>query len=141
MEKELKIKMYSFTLDCKDPYELARFYAALLKWEIPFYDEEYACVAAPGTEQGMYPGITFQRNPAYIPPVWPEEPKAQQQMAHLDLAVNDLDKAVEYAMHCGATMAEKQFSDDWRVMLDPAGHPFCLCQIKSIFESTHFGLL
>lgn len=36
MEDELKIKMYSFTMDCKDPYELAKFYAQLLGWEIPF---------------------------------------------------------------------------------------------------------
>ena len=37
MEKELKIKMYSFTLDCINPYALAKFYAELLNWEIPFY--------------------------------------------------------------------------------------------------------
>ncbi len=51
MHGELKIKMYSFTMDCKDPYELAKFYAALLNWEIAFYNEEYACVGAPGTNQ------------------------------------------------------------------------------------------
>jgi predicted enzyme related to lactoylglutathione lyase len=141
MDDELKIKMNSFTLDCKDPHELAKFYATLLQWEIPFHDEEYVIVGAPGTNQGAYPGITFQRNPEYKPPVWPEEPEAQQQMAHIDFAVNDLEKAVEYAIHCGATVADEQFSDDWRVMFDPAGHPFCLCQMKHIFESTHFALL
>lgn len=31
MDAELKIKMYAFTLDCKDPLELAKFYAALLQ--------------------------------------------------------------------------------------------------------------
>lgn len=72
MHDELKIKMYSFTMDCKDPHELAKFYAALLNWEIAFYNEEYACVGAPGTNQGTYPGITFQRNSEYKPPVWPE---------------------------------------------------------------------
>ncbi|EQG75396.1 hypothetical protein QKA_2322 [Clostridioides difficile DA00165] len=50
-------------------------------------------------------------------------------------AVNDLEEAVQYAIHCGATIAEEQFTDDWRVMIDPAGHPFCLCQMKSIMES------
>ena len=141
MDAELKIKMYAFTLDCKDPHELAKFYSMLLKWEIPFYDQEYAIVGAPGTSQGAYPSITFQRNPAYKPPVWPEEPEAQQQMAHIDFAVNDLEKAVQYALHCGATIADKQFSDIWTVMLDPAEHPFCLCQMKHIFESSHFALL
>ena len=65
MDSELKIKMYSFTIDCKDPNELAKFYAALLKWEIAFIDEEWACVYAPGTKQGAYPGILFQRNLEY----------------------------------------------------------------------------
>lgn len=141
MDDELKIKMYSFTVDCKDPHELAKFYAELLKWEIPFHNKEWACVGAPGTGQGAYPCILFQRNPEYKPPVWPEAPEAQQQMAHVDFAVNDLEKAVQYAIHCGATIADEQFSDDWRVMFDPAGHPFCLCQMKSIIESAHFALL
>jgi len=141
MDNDLKIKMYSFTLDCINPHDLARFYAALLKWESGYIDEGWACAYAPGTKQGEYPGILFQQNTEYKPPVWPEEPEAQQQMAHLDFAVNDLGKAVEHAIHCGATPADEQFSDDWKVMLDPAGHPFCLCQMISIIESEHFALL
>lgn len=140
MDDELKIKMYSFTMDCENPHELAKFYAALLRWEIVFDDEEYACVGAPGLNQGAYPGITFQRNAEYIPPIWPQQPEAQQQMAHVDFAVNDVEKAVQHAIHCGATIAEEQFSDHWRVMFDPAGHPFCLCQMKAIIESEHFAL-
>ena len=38
MSDKLKIKMYAFTVDCKEPYELAKFYADLLKWEIVFND-------------------------------------------------------------------------------------------------------
>lgn len=67
--------------------------------------------------QGAYPGILFQRNPEYCPPVWPEEPGVQQQMAHLDFAVNDLEEAVQHAINCGATMAAEQFSEEWRVCL------------------------
>lgn len=138
---ELKIKMYSFTIDCKEPGELAKFYAAMLKWEVVFMNDEWACVGAPGTNQGAYPCILFQKNPEYVPPVWPEKPEEQQQMAHLDFAVNDLEKAVQYAVECGATVAKEQFSDEWRVMIDPAGHPFCLCPMKSLMESDNFGLL
>lgn len=141
MDHELKIKMYTFTVDCKDPYELAKFYAALLKWEIVFHDDEWACIGAPKTAQGAYPGILFQGNPDYKPPVWPGRPDEQQQMAHLDLAVNDLEKAVEYAVQCGARIADEQFSDRWRVMFDPSGHPFCLCEMKPIMESPEFALL
>lgn len=141
MDFDLKIKMYSLTLDCIDHYALAKFYAALLKWELPFHNEEYAVISPPGKNQGAYPGITFQMNPDYIPPVWPEEPEAQQQMAHIDFAVNDLEEAVQYAIRCGATIADKQFADDWTVLFDPEGHPFCLCKMKQIFESPHFALL
>lgn len=141
MNDELKIKMYSFTMDCKDLHELAKFYATLLKWETFFNDEDWACVYPPGTNQGSYPCILFQRNPEYIPPVWPDKPEAQQQMAHLDFAVNDVEKAVEYAIQCGAKVSTEQFSDNWTVMFDPAGHPFCLCQMKSMMESAHFALL
>ena len=28
----LKIKLYSFTVDCKEPYEIAKFYGAMLQW-------------------------------------------------------------------------------------------------------------
>lgn len=137
----LKIKMYAFTVDCENPHELAEFYAKLLKWEIPFYDDDFACVGAPGTPQGAYPGILFQRNSEYTPPVWPTKPEAQQQMAHIDFAVNNLEEAVQYAIDCGATVANAQFSDGWKVMLDPAGHPFCLCQMGPIFSSPDFALL
>ena len=141
MEEELKIKMYTFTVDAKDPQELAKFYAALLKWEVMSFGDDLVCVYAPGTNNGSYPSILFQRNPEYLPPVWPEEPGAQQQMAHLDFAVNDQEKAVQYAVECGATISANQYSNDWTVMFDPAGHPFCLCQLKSVMESPHFGLL
>ena len=135
------IKLYAFTVDCISPQKLAEFYGALMGWEVVFSNDEYAVVGAPGTQQGAYPGITFQKNPDYKPPVWPEEAEAQQQMAHVDFVVDDLEKAVQHALRCGALMAGAQFSDDWRVMLDPAGHPFCLCQMKSVIESEGFALL
>jgi len=140
MDGELKIKLYAVTVDCADPYQLAEFYAALLKWEVVFSDEQYACVGPPGTQQGGYPCITFQKNPDYRPPVWPDEPGAQQQMAHLDFAVNDVEQAARHAIHCGAAVAKEQFSGQWKVMLDPAGHPFCLCQMKSVIDSGGFAL-
>ncbi|MDR2904013.1 MAG: VOC family protein [Clostridiales bacterium] len=141
MENELKIKLSALTLDCKNPHALAEFYAKLLNWSIAYEDETYVIVGAPGTGQGGYPGITFQLNPAYMPPVWPEEPDKQQQMAHIDFIVNDMEKAVAHAVQCGAKVSEKQFSQDWTVLFDPAGHPFCLCNTSQVFDSPEFGLL
>lgn len=141
MDDTLKIKLSAVTLDCKNAHVLAEFYAKLLHWEIPFYDDEYVVLSAPGTSQGVYPGITFQQNPDYLPPVWPDELSAQQQMAHIDFAVNDLEKAVSYAVACGARVAPQQFSESWTVLFDPEGHPFCLCLLKHVFENPQFGLL
>lgn len=141
MDSNLKIKLYSFTLDCKEPMKLAKFYGDLLNWEVKSIYEEWAFAYAPGTDQGGYPGILFQYNENYIPPVWPERENMQQQMAHMDFAVNDVEKAVEHAIHYGARIAEDQFSDHWKVMFDPEGHPFCLCEMKAVIESENFGLL
>ena len=47
-------------------------------------------------------------------------------MVHLDVAAEDLDAAVAWALELGATLAEHQPQDDVRVLLDPDGHPFCL---------------
>ncbi|HMD93781.1 MAG TPA: VOC family protein [Trebonia sp.] len=50
----------------------------------------------------------------------------QQMMMHLDIAVEDLAPAVADALELGATLPDFQSQDDVRVLLDPAGHPFCL---------------
>lgn len=50
----------------------------------------------------------------------------QQIMEHLDIAVSDLAETVAWAVHAGATSADYQPQEDVRVLLDPAGHPFCL---------------
>ena len=43
-----------------------------------------------------------------------------------DLQVTDLEGAAQDAVALGATLPEFQPQDDVRVLLDPAGHPFCL---------------
>ena len=45
---------------------------------------------------------------------------------HLDFQVDDLDEAVAHAVECGAELADFQPQERVRVLLDPAGHPFCL---------------
>ncbi len=49
------------------------------------------------------------------------------QQLHLDVVVDDLDTAEEETLALGATKAEHQPGNSFRVFLDPAGHPFCLC--------------
>ena len=70
--------------------------------------------------------LAFQTSPGYERPVWPSADGAQQMMMHLDFQVDDLDAAVAHAVDLGAQEAQYQPQDDVRVLLDPAGHPFCL---------------
>ena len=70
--------------------------------------------------------FAVQRAEVYEPPVWPPEPGKQGMQMHVEVEVDDLAAAVAHAVELGATEAEHQPQDDVRVMLDPAGHPFCL---------------
>jgi predicted enzyme related to lactoylglutathione lyase len=64
----------------------------------------------------------------YIPPVWPEEPGRQQKQMHFNFQVDDLQSTVEEAVRLGATKPAQQFGGEkWVTLLDPQGHPFCLC--------------
>ena len=70
-----------------------------------------------------------QRDPAYHAPGWPG---GAAQQAHLDFDVPDLDAGERSVLALGAVKAASQPTpDEWRVFLDPAGHPFCLCLIPS----------
>lgn len=120
----LNLVGWNVVLDSDHADELSKFYEKLLGWT-RFPGEEYT-VLANVEQQGFPTWITFQQVDDYVPPVWPATPEEQQQMAHLDFHVEDVGEAVQYALSCGATMSESQFEDLWRVMLDPAGHPFCL---------------
>ncbi|MFQ8599948.1 MAG: VOC family protein [Oscillospiraceae bacterium] len=57
-------------------------------------------------------------------PVWPHTGGATADGA--DFHVADVEEGVQYALSCGAVMSEVQFDARWRVMIDPAGHPFCI---------------
>ena len=71
--------------------------------------------------------IQFEQH--HVRPVWPPEPGAQGMQLHLDIWVEDLARGVLWAIECGATEAIPQPADRdqsaLRIMLDPAGHPFC----------------
>lgn len=120
----LNLVGWNVVLDSDNADQLSIFYEKLLGWT-RFPGEEYT-VLANVEQQGFPTWITFQQVDDYVPPVWPATSEEQQQMAHLDFHVEDVAEAVTYALSCGATMSEIQFEDMWRVMIDPAGHPFCL---------------
>nr|WP_157468584.1 VOC family protein [Frankia sp. QA3] len=111
-------------LDCPDARELAAFYGELTGWGVGGADDggAWAYLTPPGTEIM----IGFQRVADYRPPRWPDQEVPQQ--FHLDFRVEDLPAAIARAEELGATQAAFQPGGErWRVLLDPAGHPFCLC--------------
>ncbi|WP_200214207.1 VOC family protein [Micromonospora coerulea] len=71
------------------------------------------------------PVIAFVRVEGYQRPTWPQAEVPKQ--AHLDLGVDDLDTAQAELLALGATEPLTQPQPDrWRVLIDPAGHPFCI---------------
>ena len=87
----------SLVIDCPDPLALATFYGALLDWPVEASDDWAHIRAEYGDSIGL------QKVDGYTPPDWPGQ--AMPQQMHVDVTV-------------GTT---------FRVFLDPAGHPFCLC--------------
>jgi predicted enzyme related to lactoylglutathione lyase len=107
-------------LDCPDPEVMAAFYGALLDWNIEPGDGDFWFVRA---EYGD--ALGFQQVDGFTPPRWPSQEIPQQM--HLDVTVDDLDVAETAVLALGATKHEHQPGTTFRVFLDPADHPFCLC--------------
>ncbi|GAA2148297.1 VOC family protein [Actinomadura napierensis] len=108
-------------IDCPEPPKLAAFYAALTGGEVTFDTAEAAAVTLPGGRN-----IYFQGVPDHQPPTWPTGERPQQY--HLDFYVDDLDKAEAHVTEIGGAKPDFQPGGDrWRVLTDPAGHPFCVC--------------
>lgn len=115
-------RLSSAVLGAPDPLALATFYRELLGWEQVWQEPEWVMLRPPGGGSGL----SFQLEAEHVPPRWPAGPGDQQMQVHLDLAVDDLAAGVARARELGAVEAEQQPQDDVRVLLDPAGHPFCL---------------
>lgn len=110
-------------LDCPDPQKLAEFYGALLDWTIESPDDQGDDWWSIRAEYGD--ALGFQKVADYTPPQWPGQDQPQQM--HLDVVVDDLDTAEAAVLELGATKHDHQPGTTFRVFLDPAGHPFCLC--------------
>ncbi len=117
-----RMRIAATTLGAPDPQALAAFYARLLGWTVRDNEPDWVTMASPdgGTS------LSFQRERHWVPPVWPAVPGQQHMTMHLDIGAEDPEKAVAWAIDAGATLADYQPQEDNRVMLDPAGHPFCL---------------
>ncbi|MFE5487516.1 VOC family protein [Streptomyces sp. NPDC056527] len=117
----VQMKLSAITLDCPDPLALAAFYEQATGLEPhPESDTEFAGLRGEG---GLL--IGFQRVDDYQAPRWPDQTVPQQ--FHFDFDVDDLDEAEAHLLQLGAAKPDHQPNEArWRVLTDPAGHPFCV---------------
>jgi catechol 2,3-dioxygenase-like lactoylglutathione lyase family enzyme len=108
------VRLVAISLDCPDPQRLADFYRELLGGRQLWAKESSVGIEVHGA------ALVAQRVAGYVPPVWPGTA-----IVHLDLTADDLEAAEKLAVALGATLPD-QPDPRWRVLLDPAGHPFCL---------------
>jgi hypothetical protein len=113
------VRLRAVSLDCPHPHDLATFYAALTGSAILEDTDDFARLDLGSVF------LDLLRVEDYRPPSWPSQTVPQQ--AHLDFAVTDLDEGEAWARRVGAISAAVQPDPSaWRVLLDPAGHPFCV---------------
>jgi hypothetical protein len=121
-------------IDCADPINLANFYSSItgLKVDITTENTDSNIVWVELKDNQGIPKLAFQKVSNYKAPTWPEGPIPQQ--LHIDFAVKDLDETEIELLKIGAVKTEFQpgspktndYSTEFRVYLDPEGHPFCI---------------
>jgi catechol 2,3-dioxygenase-like lactoylglutathione lyase family enzyme len=115
------LRVAGVSLDCADPDELGSFYQRLLGGEILWANADSVGVRA------AHLVLVAQRVTPYTRPTWPNA-----SVVHLDLAATpDLDTATATAVRHGATLLQPQHDPRWNVLVDPAGHPFCITTVTS----------
>ena len=118
-----EVRLGNVMVDCGDEQTLQRFYGQLLNWETTTLFGRPAVRSAEGVV------FLFCQEEDYVPPVWPEKDGCQQKQRHFDFQVDSVPEAVEKALELGAVKAPVQYGGEQFVtLLDPAGHPFCLCR-------------
>lgn len=115
----MSVRFGAVALDCADPAALAAFYQQVLGMPVVMSTPDLVVIGSSGLL------LSFERIDRHQPPTWPAGQIPKQM--HLDLAVDDLDAEERRITGHGAGKAAVQPNPDkWRVLVDPAGHPFCI---------------
>ena len=112
-------KLKTVVLDAADLTALADFYVAMAGWTRTDVEDDWITMVTPDGWR-----VAVQLAPDHVPPRWPDP--AHPQQFHLDLRVPDIDAAAGRAEGLGATRLGG--GESWHTLMDPAGHPFDLCQ-------------
>jgi hypothetical protein len=119
-------KFTELAIDCADPGSLARFWCAVLGYEVQEEDDELVTIGSPTVPEGrsrvgpVPPTLTFARVP---------EGKTIKNRVHLDVNPTDKDQddEVRRLLGLGATHADVGQGDvSWVTLADPEGNEFCV---------------
>lgn len=114
-------RLQGIVIDCPDPDALARFYQDLLGMIRVQESDEFIVIG----DSPERPGLCFARVAEYVEPTWPTGERPQY--LHLDVRVSDLAAATKRAEEFGARRLPGG-GDNFNVLADPIGHPFCLVE-------------
>jgi len=113
-------RWYTVVIDANDVASLARFWAAVLDYQIIYEADDEVVVAK---DERTYPGLVFVPVP---------EGKAVKNRLHIDLNPDDRDAEVERLVALGATRVDVGQGPDvtWVVLADPEGNEFCVLRAR-----------
>jgi len=120
-------KFTELEIDCADPRGLARFWCAVLDYEVQHEDGEIVTIGSPAVRDGqdrlgpVPPTLTFARVP---------EGKTIKNRVHIDVSPADReqDEEVRRLLGLGARHADvgQTGEESWIVLADPEGNEFCV---------------
>jgi hypothetical protein len=119
-----KARVSGIAIDCPNAESLCAFYTALLGIERSSPDAFMI-----GGDGDSAVEVWFQEVENYVPPTWPTQERGQQ--IHFDIDCEDRQASVARAIELGARVADDTPGQSFTVMIDPIGHPFCLCDRHS----------
>jgi hypothetical protein len=114
------LDLAAIVIDCDEPRTVAEFYVRATGGQVVRDDSDGVWVTFHGNN------VIFRKVPDYRPPSWPDA--SEQMQVHFDFNVDDMAAARVRLEELGARTAEYQphDSDLLTVMVDPAGHLFCI---------------
>jgi catechol 2,3-dioxygenase-like lactoylglutathione lyase family enzyme len=120
-------KFTELAIDCADPEGLARFWSAVLGYEVQDEDDGLVTIGSPAVPEGrnrpgpVPPTLTFARVP---------EGKIVKNRVHLDVSPTDREQAEEVRrlLGLGARHADvgQTGEEPWVTLADPEGNEFCV---------------
>jgi hypothetical protein len=119
-------KFTELALDCADPGSLARFWCAVLAYEVQDEEDGVVTIGPPSVPEGknrpgpVPPALTFARVP---------EGKTVKNRLHIDVNPTDTTQAdeVRRLLGLGARHVDVGQGDaSWVVLADPEGNEFCV---------------